>query len=512
MRREEMNKEQKEVMLNAISKAYPFKLDKDLEEMETEKVLRALAVFRNNRSSAIAMYAKEEELGELFLLTSKEILAMYDSLPEGKKNQLRWADNHELIVSKVAAGFPELFELVEKDIQEQSLVNRAKSGIQNASLKIERSVTAIISTEEEANELKSQISKLFEKLRIETLEFDMNDCRKNEILELIATAHENGFKRVVEKLAEVPTKILFYRSGNSVAVKVKLPKAGYTFIKGEGKKIRDNRGKDKENYPLIVSACHIDEFLTINQVREADVLVDAKSLKQFYIFDQKPSVNLTPGFISEWYNHDCPELYRVTPNPHNQRGETMLGTLPIQFENLLVESSWSSVYVDEDITAEEVARLSSGYEHTRITKELRSVLKAKEIKGTSKIEELTSEVVAYDQRVQEVLNQNQSRILSALVTAFPERVVQNSENPADFKINDNFGLDCGFVYVNTTDEGYTEKRNLLANASSSMSKHMNVRLPLASQSLTLNRVQFDEAARIVQESLGIQLYANMVIN
>lgn len=509
MRREELNKAQKELMLNAIGKAYPFQLDKNLEDMTTEGILKSLSVFRDNRASAIATFAKEEDLGELFVLTSEEILAMYDSLPEGKKNQLRWADSHEKIVSKIAAAFPELFELVEKDVIEQSLVSRCKGAIDNASRKVVRFVTAVISTDEEANELKSQIHQLFEKLRKETLELDMNDSRKNILLDLIAIEAEKGVRRVEEKLAETPTKVLYYRSGSGVAVKVELPKSNYTFIKGEGKKVRRNKGEDWKEYTLVVSASYIDKFLSINKINSADILVDPNSLERFYTFDNNTSANLTPGFVREWYNYDCPYLYRITPNTH--RGETMLGIVPAHFENLLVERSWSSVYVDEDVTEEEVKKLSANYKHTLITKELFSVLKANEIKGTGKVEELTAEVTAFDSRVQKVIDQNQSQILEAIAVAFPERVVQASDNPTDFKINDNFGLDCGFVNIHTADEDYNEKRSLLANVSS-VSKFMNVRLPLASQSMTLNRVQFDAAAEIVEKELGIGLYANMVID
>ena len=143
---------------------------------------------------------------------------------------------------------------------------------------------------------------------------------------------------------------------------------------------------------------------------------------------------------------------------------------------------------------------------------------AREIKeDKAKVDEIRAKVSEFDGKVQKAIDDNRDEIYDFLKEEFKERVVHLSDSERkgrdyDFKINDNFGFDCGFINIMTTDKEYTENRTLLRQLDSCVSPWMTIHLPYFSQSTTLNKIQFGKAKEIVQRETGIELYAHTVLD
>lgn len=316
-----------------------------------------------------------------------------------------------------------------------------------------------------------------------------------------------------EKLKEEPVKLYYYRTGGRVAVKLKWNKKTYTYRVGRGREVRLNRGNDCNEYPYIVSVSYIEDFLYQNGVRDEDMWVDPRSIDIFYSFRDKVSINLTPSFVATWWNYDCPDLYRHTPNKY--RDTNLLGKPICHFSNKLVEVSFSADYIGDSITEEEVKALTNGYEHTRIYRTMKNVLEAKKINDEAKIAELREKVVQFDKKIQKVIDDHKNEIFDYVKNRYPYRcywLPEPNQYGYNFHIDDDFGLDCGFIYIQTSDKEYTQNRELLRQIDAYVFPWMNISLPYPTQSVTLKKVQFDKAKEIVQKELGIELYAHMVLD
>lgn len=227
-------------------------------------------------------------------------------------------------------------------------------------------------------------------------------------------------------------KVWIYRtSGGSVSCKVNLgdDRRSITYHRGKGKKYRWNHGEDHKEYPLIVSFSYLEEFLDVNGVNYKSVEIDPRSVDKFYGYSDWSRdyyfVNLTPANVNRWWNHDCPDLYRYTVN--KERRSNWFGLNLICFSNKLVECGWNGTYIDEDITKEEVEKLTRGHETSHVAEEMWRVLNAQTL-SDGEIEYLAQQVKAYEDKIQAVIDAHKDEILSS---------VEGMQDGA-------YGLDCGF--------------------------------------------------------------------
>lgn len=486
---------------------------KAVEFCSEEEILNLLDIFRVQRVEAILKLAKTEEIHRLIQRSAEEILKFSQTLGE-KVNQLRWWEHQEKILDILHAEFEVLFEEIKKNVQQQNLQINLANQIKQVNDRARRSISALISTEEEANKRKANLEEFYGDIKKGIVDSECDADRKIELVADLEKGLSDSLAFVDEKLQEEPVKLYYYKSGSGVAVKLKWNKTTYTYTIGRKGEVRINRGKDHFEYPLIVSVSYIWDFLYQNNVRDEDLLVDQNSLDSYYRFDSKVTANLTPSFVKEWYNYDNPILVRCTPN--KDRSTTMLGMPLAHFECHLIESSWSDCYVDESITEEEVSKLASSRADSYITKRMRDVFKARELKEAGKSEELKSFVKAFDERIQAVIDNHQQEIIDFLEVTFAGRIIYAATGTdgtsQGFRINDNFGLDSGFTYIKAKDAEYTENRDLLRSMDRNEAYWMNVNMPYASQSLTVQRKQFEKVSEIVQRETGIEIYANFKLD
>ncbi len=301
-------------------------------------------------------------------------------------------------------------------------------------------------------------------------------------------------------------KVLFFQNkAGGVAFKVNLYNTnGFKYQKGKRKFIRMNQGEDYCEYPLIVSFGEIDNFLSVNGIKDAEVEVDQNSLDAFYGYNgyghEKYVAKLTPGFVNEWWNQDCPNLYRYTANKSN--GKSILVQRLLYFTNCLVESTWYGAYVDDTITEEEVTALAKGREQTTIYKEMMNVLAANKVTA-EQVAEYQGYVDEYEARIQSIIDNNKAAIKAHLFSnnmLFDESGRERS-----------FGLDCGFLNVFTEDRDYVEKKGILKNVKRT-SAWLRLNLPYNTQSLTVMENQFQIIKEIVSTEAGEALFCKTVLD
>lgn len=509
MKRKDMFMNEVILVEEAMGKACGLSIPPRFEALDLDAVLEYLRVFRKQKISVLVKHLKEEETGTFLIETAKLVLAMCKDLGE-KTYQLSWNDTQDKVATDLSNSFPELFQAVNAEIEEADAYEEIRYNMNKSHARQLKSITALLSTPQEVLEIKQEIGRKSREMQHLIDNSKLSIENKEKLNTYRKTQYEETLLRINVKLEEEPVKVLYYRSGTGVSVKVKLSNTGYSYREGRGKEVRRNKGADKEEYPLIISLSYIEDFLSGNGVANEDVLVDKQSLDTFYQFGTKLSANLTPKFVEDWYNYDCPDLYRLSSN--KEQGLSWIGEPLPHFCTKLVEVSWSSTYVNEGVSEEEVNKLTKGREHTGIATELTTMLKSKAMRLTGEADALEQEINEYDEKIQKVIHEHASTILEGVAKAFPERMIHFSKQPVDFKINDDFGLDCGYINIRSKDDVYTEKRKMLSNVFSDVADWMSISLPLYSQSTTLNKVQFDVAAQVVRNELGIELFAHTVMD
>ena len=306
-------------------------------------------------------------------------------------------------------------------------------------------------------------------------------------------------------LTDLPVKarvLIFKQRNGTISCKVKLlEKQGYNYRYRQGnmkRYIRPNEGIDTAAYPLLVGFDVLDEFLDVNGVKDEYVEVDPASLDIFYGFwvnsdRRRFSAELTPTFVNNWWNRDCPDLIRFSTN--KDRRTNGLGICWTIFQNQLVDASMGGVSIDEDITENEVAALSAGREQSHIVKEMKNVLETRKL-TPEQIAYMEGWVADYEQRIQTVINLRQSDILNHIADCFEDGHEKC------------YGFDCGFFNVLSPDPTYKKFKNMLKNLHIP-NKHyfdsMSIRMPHESQSLTIMKKEFEMVRQVVQNGTGERL-------
>lgn len=475
-----------------------------------KEILRELDVFTYREIDVIMETGTPANIVSLTSITAGKMAGLAMSLPREKIHQIAWRENTNKVIAEVKEEFPEWFAVIEEKVRLQDQANQFERDVSFSLARVLKIGATSVMDEKQVTTLKDQFTKLFEEIKVR---IESSDCPAEVKEKLICTdwakAYEKALAHIDQKYAQQPVRILYYRTGNRVTVKLGWGKDTCKYHTGRGKEIRLNRGNDYKEYKLIVSLAYIEDFLYLNDVLCDDVWVEEGSIKSCYRFNDKISVNLTPAFVREWYNYDAPTLERIQPNI-GKCGVNMLGMGLLHFTTNLVES-WK--YIAEDITLEEAEALMRGYEHTGISREICNALKARELKD--QIDDIKSWVEAYDARIQNVIDKNAEVITNSLVIAFYDRATLTTgtdETPSSFHFNDDFGFDCGFLNIRVNDSEYMEKRSILRNALNSVSSYMNLKLPIFSQSTTFMRKQFEIVREIVKEKTGIELVGHTVLD
>ncbi|MFW5962437.1 MAG: hypothetical protein ACOCQR_02370 [bacterium] len=324
-------------------------------------------------------------------------------------------------------------------------------------------------------------------------------------------------------MSEVRAKIKFYTTRhNNVRFKVKLEgKNGFSYIKGTKSHIKYNNGQDSEEYPLIIQRLNVlSSFLETNGIKYGDyekIDIDPESIDHFYGFytynDHKCFGDLKQKNIDEWWNYDLPDLSRYEVNKEGYTN--MLGVKRLYFARVLVEATFSNIYLDEYLTKEEARLITKGHMGTRLDRECAAFIRSASISETD-VKKKERIIQEYEEKIQEVIDNHADQIIDEIKDDYLEARMTSS---GEIKyVDKNFGFDCGWVNIKTRNSQYIEARELLKNYNrrckpeersdfGSSGVELNVRYPVTVQSTTVQKQMFKYIQKYVFEELGEELYS-----
>lgn len=230
-------------------------------------------------------------------------------------------------------------------------------------------------------------------------------------------------------------------------------------------------------------------FQELNKIDDEAIEVSLDSIDFFYRFDEKYSVNLTKDFVYQWWNYDCPFLYRFRTNKDD--GRTMFGNRSSVFFGTMIEPSMQRYYFD-DVTAEEVGKLFGDHPGTLGAKDAENYLSANTI-SQEKINAMMNVITDYDKKIQEVIDNHRDLIVS-----------ESKGTPDSYP--------CGFMSIYVRADDWEEARRLIQQLPDerkngfSFYGDCHLSWPIHCQGLDLQYKQFETIKRVVKEDLGIELY------
>ena len=173
----------------------------------------------------------------------------------------------------------------------------------------------------------------------------------------------------------------------------------------------------------------------------------------------------------------------------------MWGLNLICFSNKLVECGLGNIYIDEDITKEEVKKITKGHESSHIFEEMWHALNAQKLSG-DEINFLAEEVKKYEDKIQEIIDKYSDEILIS---------INGMEDGT-------YGLDLGFLNIYTENPQYNERKGLLKNIKRDSASWMNICMPYEPQSLTIKKKEFQKVKEIVARESGEELYCQTILD
>ncbi len=320
-----------------------------------------------------------------------------------------------------------------------------------------------------------------------------------------ATIKENGF--VITKDFVAKYKILFFNKNNKPYVKIKRLSKDYPLYIPN---YRDYVAEDKNTIVCLYK--NLDRILDVNEIEDEDIVIDENSIEQFYGFNDNYFVNPTKKWVSKWWNYDCPQLYRYTPNVDGT--SNFFGLCLICWQNLLIESGWNYVHVGEDITEKEVEAFGEDYKHTAIYSQMQRVLKARNMTEEEKQDKI-KEAEKIEKEIQNIIDEHKEEIMFSTLNDFKsycefdmEEVKTLDEEEIQnlfYKIDSQMGLDCGFLYFKLAkgDELFKEISEYDSNHFKDGS--LNINLPIFIQSTTIKRKMAKHIKNIVEDNSNYKL-------
>jgi len=247
-------------------------------------------------------------------------------------------------------------------------------------------------------------------------------------------------------------------------------------------------------YNLSINLKFLEYFLRVNEIRPYlnEVEIDENSIDTFYGFELNDEINyspsLTPKFVYDWWNRDCPFIYRYEINKTGNKYLMSYGLYANQI--LLVESGWSEVYTDESVTRDEFTKLCEGRMDSRIAKTIQASFKTKQM-GELELSELNDSITNFENRIKECIEPYKGEIA--------DTVKGLDENQ--------YGLDSGWVKIYTTNEEFNNGVTLLEHTEFKRPKWLKIDLPIFTQSTNIQRKMVDRIILIAEKYTSEKLYA-----
>lgn len=294
-------------------------------------------------------------------------------------------------------------------------------------------------------------------------------------------------------------KVKIISKGNSISAKFSLLKQN-SFKYHSSIRVSNNKDEEtyKEGYFLSVKATDFEYILKSNDISLDEVLFDENSITNFYCFKgdkDYTSQNLTKSFVKNWFNYDCSSLYKYTLNLN--KNYNWIGLKPFLFRDTLLECSFFEVYASENILDKEIEKIME-YSNSKgiVYEKLQNIINTKKL-TKEEVENAYEIICKYDSKVQKTIDELKDKL----------------EEKFGNRLGEQYGLDCGFLYMYTKNETYKNAKRILINAPSEINEYrevtndsLNVNIPLGTQSTTVQREMFNFLKPFLEKKLNDEFY------
>lgn len=196
------------------------------------------------------------------------------------------------------------------------------------------------------------------------------------------------------------------------------------------------------------------------------------------------------AFIQEWVNHDCPALYRYSTNQKDLLVSAWGFALPV-FNCILVENRDCELFVDSDMTVEEInGILKYVNPDGAVAEKMRLVRKARAL-GEEGLKKLQAEIKKVCDDIYDLL-----RKLENYKAILAEQYAHTNEAQM---------FDCGWLnWIPTPGTELASKFDLLRNSGKG-SSYLEILMPIAEQSVTVQSYGANLVRKLVKENLGYDI-------
>lgn len=200
---------------------------------------------------------------------------------------------------------------------------------------------------------------------------------------------------------------------------------------------------------------------TIYKMSYSMIRFSENSITEYYSFGKTSCVKLTPAMVNKYWNGNDFTLTKHTVNLDSHANGW--GLIFPTWSDQLIYVDWGSVYIEEELTEEEINIISKGHEDSWIIKDVRQKYRAMhnndEEDKSNKKEKMNNIIKSFET----VINNHDEEIINGVISklgfnssdfdSITDRVNRiNAKRNFLAKREANFGFDCGFLYFRFKDE------------------------------------------------------------
>ena len=184
----------------------------------------------------------------------------------------------------------------------------------------------------------------------------------------------------------------------------------------------------------------LEEFRNMNyEYSEIQYTID--SISKWYEFNDKKSLGLTPEFVSDWLNHDCPALYRYELNIRGKERDGQTDYPPV----LSVIIGGKNCDIGR-ISREEAEILTARLSDYQMSNTIWDIVRGREL-TTQRISEMNRKIKAFEKSLGRLWQKHEAQILHEVANLYycsetmdPEQNIEKLE-----LLNETTGHDSGWV-------------------------------------------------------------------
>lgn len=269
---------------------------------------------------------------------------------------------------------------------------------------------------------------------------------------------------------------------------------GFRVQKSWKRKIKTETDAENGNVLVYMPIALFHEFIEVNKSvcgNYDEVKYDQGSIERYYGFECGDnyvySTNLTENFINNWRNYDCPDLVRFSVNINNEKNGWGISLLV--FEDILFQWDYSFDATVDELYEDEYKAFENAMGKDNNSRAWNFIKEAwMNQHSDANIDEILDEVVAYEQKIQKVIDAH-----SSAMEKFAEDLPR-------------YEFDCGFHMIYTRNDEISRKIRFLKSKGKRSVDYLSIRFPGDYFSVTNTREIFNYFKSIAENPIVAELY------